>query len=173
MAVSVTGNLHLVAALDDVRSAVTGSSRESGRRSMAFDVAWQIASGTAASQADRIWADTRTVADGATDALDLSGTLTDAFGATVSFATLKAIVIAAASANTTTLTLARPAGATGVTLFAATSDALAPISAGGLVCWVNPAAGLTVTNSTADIINVVNSASAAANYDVILIGTSA
>jgi hypothetical protein len=173
MAVTVTGSISVAASAEDVRSAVTGAAKETGRRSISIAAAWSIASGVAAGLADKIWADTRTVLTTATDTLDLAALMTDAFGAVTTFVKLRAIVIAAAAGNTTTLTIRRPAGATGVPLFAAISDALAPLSAGGFFAWCDPNAGVTITAGTADLIEVVNSAGGTALYDVAIVGTSA
>lgn len=171
MAVNVNGNIHLTASIADVRTAVAGSALETGRRDAAVDTAWQILTGTAAGLADKVWSDTRIVTTGATDSLDLAGTLTNGFGEVVTFAKLRAILIVAAAANTTTLQIARPA-ANGILLFAAVSDALATLSAGGFFCWADPAAGFAVTAATADLLSIINSAGASATYTVILVGTS-
>lgn len=128
--------------------------------------------GTGANQADRIFTDTRTVSSGATDALDLAGSLVDAFGATITMARVKAIYIKSAAANTTDLQLARPA-TNGVPLFAAASDAMV-IKPSGALLWVAPdATAVPVTAATADIINIVNAAGAPATYDIVIVGSSA
>src|SRR5688500_2046313 len=58
-----------------------------------------LASGFGANQADRIFSETRTIAASGTNEMDLAGTLTDIFGAVITFARIKAIVIVAAAAN--------------------------------------------------------------------------
>lgn len=172
MAVSVTGSIRLLSSIKDERTAVTGATNEVGVRNAALDAAWLVASGTAAGLADKVWSDTRVVTTGATDSLDLAGTLTDAFGSVVTFVKIRAIIFSAASTNTTTLTISRVATA-GVPLFAADGDAIAPLSAGGFFCWADPAAGLTVTATTDDILSIVNSAGASATYSITVVGTSA
>lgn len=130
-----------------------------------------LASGTGADQADKVFADRRTVAAGATDTIDLAGALTDPLGAVVSFAKVKAIVISNRS-TTQTLTVTRPVN--GAPIFAAAGDAVA-VPPGGVLALAAPgAAGLaTVTAGTGDLLDVVNSAGASADYDVVVIGTSA
>lgn len=172
MATTVTGSIKLALQLADVRTAVTGSSKEGGSISVSGDYGWTITSGTAAGSADRLWADTRTVATGATDTIDLYGTLTNAFAQVVTFVKCRAIVVFAAAANTTTLQVARPA-ANGALLFAAVSDALCALSAGGFFCWADPAAGFTVTDTTGDLLSIINSAGASASYEIAIVGTSA
>lgn len=131
-----------------------------------------LANGTGANQADRIFTDTRTVTTGATDSLDVAGSLTDAFGATITMARIKAILIRAASGNTTDLQLTRPAS-NGVPLFAAASDAIV-IRPGGCLLWCAPdATGIAVTAGTGDLINVVNGSGASATYDIVIVGASA
>lgn len=128
--------------------------------------------GTGANQADRVFTDTRTVTTGATDSLDVAGSLTDAFGATITMARVKALYIKSASTNTTDLQLTRPAS-NGVPLFAATSDAIV-IKPGGVFFWAAPdATAIPVTAATADLINIVNGAGASAVYDIVIVGASA
>jgi len=52
-----------------------------------------LAFGTGAAKANQIWSDRRTLGASADETLDLVGALTNAFGATVSLAKVKAIVI--------------------------------------------------------------------------------
>jgi len=172
MAVTVTGWIKLLASINDARTVVSGAAKEAGARNASIDAGWDVANGTTAGRADKVWADTRTVTTGATDSLYLAGTLTNAFGEVVTFVKLRAIAIKAAAANTTTLQVARPAS-NGVLLFAAASDALFALSAGGFFCWADPAAGFAVTAGTGDLLSIINSAGATASYDIVLVGTSA
>lgn len=178
MAVLVSGNISVGVDITDARSAVAGAAKGTGSRKLFGSLAWQIASGIAAGQGDKVWADSRTITTGATDSLDLAtgGNLTDEFGAAVVLAKLRAIVLfangIAGVPNTTTLQLARPA-ANGVPLYAAISDALAPVSAGGIIVWADPAAGVVPVAATADLISIINSAGASAGCDIYLVGTSA
>lgn len=131
-----------------------------------------MATGTGTGQADKIFHDTRTLTASGTEDLDLAGVLTDPFGAALTFAKLKAVLIKAADANTNNVVLSRPA-ANGVPLFSAASDAIS-ILPGGVFCWVAPGAGVTVTAGTGDLLTFTNSAgSTSVTYDVVLIGTSA
>jgi hypothetical protein len=131
-----------------------------------------LANGTGANQADRLWTDTRTVAGSGTDALDLAGSLVDAFGTTVTFVKLKGVLISAAAGNTNNVRVNRPA-ANGVPLFLAASDGI-DVLPGGVFVWVAPGVGVTVTAATADLLNVDNSSSGTSvTYDIVLVGTSA
>lgn len=133
-----------------------------------------LTSGTGADQADKIFADIRSVNASTTDSLDVAtgGGLTDVLGAALALAKVKAIVIENTHA-TQSISLTRPA-TNGVPIFAAASDAV-PIPPGGVLALTAPgAAGLaTVTAATADLIDVVNGAGATATYKIVIVGTSA
>lgn len=129
--------------------------------------------GAGANQADRIWSDQRTLAASASEDLDLSGSLTDIYGATVTFARIKAILIKAASGNTNNVNVTRPAS-NGVPLFLAAGDG-EPVHPGGVLLKVWPGAtAIPVTAGTGDLINIANSSSGTpVTYDIVIIGASA
>lgn len=128
--------------------------------------------GTGAGQADLLYSATRTVAASGTDALDLAGSLVGPLGATLTIVKLKLILIRAAAANTNNVRVNRPA-TNGVPLFLAASDGV-DVPPGGLFLWTGPAAGVTVTAGTGDLINCDNSGSGTSvTYDVVIVGTSA
>jgi hypothetical protein len=145
------------------------------RAQRAITAAIDLTNGVGAGQADRVFADTRTLAASAAEDLDLSGTLLDAFGAAVVFARVKALVIKADAANTNNVVLSRPA-ANGVPLFSAASDAVA-VRPGGLLvlaCGAADVNGYVVTAATGDLINLANSgAGTPVTYSIIVIGASA
>jgi hypothetical protein len=122
-----------------------------------FESSWAFTDGTGANQASAFFSDTRTLIASATEDLDLSGVLTDAFGTTVAATKIKAIAIVAASANTNNVNVTRPAS-NGVPFMLAAGDgfALTP-GAGCLLTWPN-AAGIAVTAGTGDLITLTNSA---------------
>lgn len=131
-----------------------------------------MATGTGTGQADMIFTDTRTVSASSTDALDLAGSLTGPVGGTLTFVKLKGLLVRAAAGNTNNCRVNRPAS-NGVPLFLAASDGI-DVLPGGIFLWVAPGAGVTVTASTGDLINIDNSSSGSSvTYDVVIIGTSA
>ena len=131
-----------------------------------------LATGTGTSQADYMFTDTRTIAASSNEDLDLAAALSDAFGTTLTFVKVKAILIKAADGNTNNVRVTRPAS-NGVPLFLAASDGL-DVTPGGVFLFIAPGAGVTVTAATGDLINVANSSSGSSvTYDVIIIGTSA
>lgn len=132
-----------------------------------------LASGVGANQADKVFTDERTLAASATEDLDLAASLVDAFGATITFVKLKAVIIIAAPGNTNDVVVTRPAS-NGVPLFLAAGDGL-NVKPGGAFVWIAPGlVGATVTPATGDLITITNGgAGTPVTYDVILIGTSA
>lgn len=131
------------------------------------------ASGTAINTADMIFTDTRTIAASSNEDLDLAGSLTGAYGNTLTFARLKALLIVAATGNTNNVRVTRPAS-NGVPLFLAASDGI-DVRPGGFFFVAAPdATAYAVTAGTGDLINVANSSSGTSvTYDVVLIGASA
>lgn len=131
-----------------------------------------LASGIGANQADRVFTDQRTLGPSATEDLDLAGVLVEAYGTTLTFAKLKAIIVKAAAGNTNDLNVTRPAS-NGVPLFLAAADGLT-VRPGGVFAWVAPGTGVTVTAGTGDLLTFTNAAAGTSiTYDVVLIGTSA
>ncbi|WP_151480628.1 hypothetical protein [Streptomyces albicerus] len=143
------------------------------RAPLKFSKAISLASGTGANQADKIFADTRTLAASATENLDLAGVLTDAFGATLTFARIKLLLVSAAAGNTNNVNVIREA-TNGVPLFLAAGDGI-PVRPGGAFLWVAPdVAGAPVTPATGDLLTFTNSAAGTpVTYDVVIIGASA
>lgn len=133
-----------------------------------------LTSGTTGDEADLVFHDTRTLAAEGTEDLDLAGVLTSALGATLTFVQVKAIMIAAAAANTNNVLVTCPAS-NGVPLTDAGEKIFPPVRPGGIALWFDPGdGGIAVTAGTGDLITVTNSgAGTAVTYDVIIIGTSA
>src|SRR6266704_193626 len=67
---------------------------------MAKNYAVSLTTGTAAGQADLLYQDTNTLAASATLDVDLAGSLSGAFGSTLTFVQLKAPIVAAPAGNT-------------------------------------------------------------------------
>lgn len=71
--------------------------------------------GAVANTANRIWTDRRTLAASATENLDLAGGLTDAFGSAITFARVRALIVAAALGNTNNVVVGGDATSTFLT----------------------------------------------------------
>lgn len=140
-------------------------------RGVAFD------SGTGAGQVDKIWTDTRSIALSSTEDLDLAGVLTDAFGAVITFARIKAILIAASSSNTNNVIIGGVAsGLSAGPLLPQATGTLTIRPGGGVGIWCGSAdaTGYVVTATSADLLHVANSgAGTSVVYDIAIIGCSA
>ncbi len=138
----------------------------------AYEKIISLASGVGLNQADKLFVDQRTVTTGAIDSLDLAGGgLLDVDGAPFAPARIKGLILFAATANTTILSLTRPAN--GVPFLGASGD-LVTAHAGSLIMLAWPsAAGIVVTAATGDLIDIVNAAGASAVYDIAIWGASA
>lgn len=163
----------------DIQLSVTG--RHTGTLDLgtptfpfALSTPFSYTSGVAPGQVDRVFTDTRTLGPSATENLDLAGVLVDAFGATITFVTIKAIVIRAATANNVAnqVQVTRPAS-NGVPFLMAAGDGIS-LAPGYVFAWCGSGTGVTVTAATGDLITVTNSAGTnSVNYDVAILGTSA
>lgn len=129
--------------------------------------------GVLANQADLVWQTTNTLATGATTSHDLSGSLTDATGATTVFVRFKAIVFYSDGSNTTNLTLFNDAAGIVGGLLAANTNAVTVRPGGLFAVGCTDVTGYTVTNTTADLLKVTNAAGASATYTLIVVGCSA
>ena len=130
-----------------------------------------FASGTGAGQANSVFTDTRTLTASGTENLDLSGGLTDAFGNTLAFTRVKAILVVARSANTNDVEVTRPAS-NGVPLFLSAGDGVTIPPDGQFFLVAPDADGIAVTASTGDIITITNSAGGSSvTYDIVIVGT--
>lgn len=132
-----------------------------------------IVAGTGSGAADILFADERTLAASATENLDLAGGLTDALGVSRTCVDVKAIVIKAAAANTNSVVVGGAGSNTFVGPFADATDKVT-IPPGGVVSFVHPGAGWTVTAATGDILLVANSAAGTGvDYEIVIVCASA
>jgi hypothetical protein len=134
-----------------------------------------LGSGTGAGKADRVFSDRRTLAASATEDLDLAGSLVDAFGATITFARIKGIVIAAAAGNSNNVVVGAASSNPWATLLGATHTlTLRPGAFVAVGTGAADATGYAVTASTGDLLKVANSGSGTSvTYDIHIIGCSA
>lgn len=124
--------------------------------------------GAGAGAADRVWSDERTL-NTISENLDLAGVLLDAFGATLTFAKVKAIVVIAADSNPSSLLVGGAAANGFAGPFADVTDKI-KVKPGGVFLWACSGAGETVTASTGDILKIENLGTG--SYKIVVIGTS-
>lgn len=128
-----------------------------------------LADGTGANQADALWHDNRTLADGANETIDLhDGTLEDAFGDAVTLDKLKAIYI---KNNSTEANLfIGGAAATQLGLFADVSDVLKLPPGGDFFMSAPDANGIDVSTNSDLKLEHDGTGTASLTYDIIVIG---
>lgn len=128
-----------------------------------------FSNGTGSGQASQVWHDSRTLSASANENLDLAASLVNAFGVTLTFTKVKAIIVEADSGNTNDVQFTRPAS-NGVPLFMAAGDGIA-LAPGDVFVFMG-SVGKTVTASTGDLFNVANSAGGSSvTYRVYILGT--
>lgn len=132
---------------------------------------YTLANGTGANQAQTVFSDQRTLAASTAEDLDLSGTLTDAFGATIAFTKVKAICVKAAAANTNDVEVGGQATNGFSTIFSDASDVVL-VKPGGMFALIAPDAnGYAVTAGTGDLLQITNGgAGTSVTYDVVIVG---
>lgn len=148
-----------------------------GGKSASASKNWSVsfANGAAAGQANVVWQDTRTIAASGTDDIDLAGVLTDAFGATITTAKVKTIVVVAADGNTNNVVVGGAASAQWATIFGDVTDKVVVRPGGVFALSVgdDDLNAYAVTATTADILRVANSgAGTSVTYDIIILGTA-
>ena len=129
-----------------------------------------LADGTSSSQADQQWHDMRNLAASGTDSLDLTA-LSDAFGATLTFAKVRGLIIHNLS-GVQTLTVGNASSSAWVGPFGAAAHTIS-VKPGATQVLVMDGAGYSVTASSASTLLITNAASSACSYDIIIWGTSA
>lgn len=145
--------------------------------SSSVDIRQQVdlATGTGAGQADKIWTDQRTLTASSTEDLDLAGVLTDAFGATITLARVKAIFVRAAAANTNNVIVGGASATQWAALLGTTGTVtLRPGALFVAAAGSADATGYVTAAGATDFLKVANSSSGSSVvYDIAVIGCSA
>jgi hypothetical protein len=128
--------------------------------------------GTGAGAIDKKWCDRRTILASGADTLDLAGSLTNEFGATVTFAKVKSLVVKADVGNTNDVWMGG-AAANRFNTFLKDSSVVV-LRPGYLTLTAGSGTGYTVTAATGDRLLLKNSSSGTGvTYDICIAGTSA
>lgn len=142
-----------------------------GRLPLDLDISIPLGSGTGANQASILWSDQRTLAASATEDLDLAGVLLDAFGSTVTFARVKAIIVRAAAANSNVVVVGGAASNGLVGWVADPTDKINVRPGGAFALFAPDATAYPVTAGTGDLLRIGNGgAGTSVTYDIVLIG---
>lgn len=161
----------------------TDLTRTDGLASATATAPWtyglQWPDGTAANTANRVYQGRRTLAASANEDLDLHGgagtvLLTDTYGATITFARIRLIVVKAAASNTNNVVIGGAATNTFVGPFGAATHTIALPPDGFYMAAAPGTAGWTVTGATGDLLRIANSAAGTSvTYDIFLVGANA
>ena len=142
------------------------------KKALSVNAILDLLTGTAAAQADLVFADTRTISASSSENLDLAGGLTDPFGAAITFAEIVAILVKPAAANTNNVLVGGAASNGFSTPFGDATDVI-KVTPKGFLMLVSDE-GYAVTASTGDILKIANSGSGSSvTYDIVLVGRSA
>ncbi|GAB3856584.1 hypothetical protein GCM10029963_53200 [Micromonospora andamanensis] len=118
-----------------------------------------LADGTGAGQANRVWHDRRTLAASDSEDLDLAGVLVDALGAALTFARVKTLIVAAAAANTNTVIVGGADSNAWSAWAGAATDTVVVRPGGLLVLAASDSTAYPVTAGTGDLLTVTNGGS--------------
>jgi hypothetical protein len=119
---------------------------------------------------DLLFHDTRTLAGGGSEELDLAGSLADGLGNTLTFAYVKFLAIRVRTAGQT-LTVGNAAANVFAGPFGADAHTI-DIPYGGPVVLINNPDGFAVTAGTDDKLKIANSAGNPCEYDIIIAGST-
>ena len=127
-----------------------------------------LSAGSGADQADELWSDSRSIAASGNDDIDLAGSLTNAFGDTITFAEVKGVFVYNSSPNAASILTV---GASGGSWPA--NPWQANCGPNGMFVQFEPESGETVTATTADTLRITNQdGTNTATYDIIIVGVS-
>lgn len=140
-------------------------------QSFNYSKLFNFTNGSGANEANMIWADQRVLTASSTEDLDLSGSLTNVYGTSILFTSIKGIIVYAAAANTNNVLLGGAATNAFINWVGNATDIIS-IRPGGMLALIDPNAnGYAVTAATGDILKVANSSSGTSvTYDIILLG---
>jgi hypothetical protein len=137
--------------------------------SISFSQGYGAGTGTGA--IDKKWCDKRTIAASGADTLDLAGVLTNEFGATVTFAKVKALGVKAATGNTNDVWVGG-AAANRFNTFVKDSSVIV-VKPGFMQLIAGSGTGYAVTAATGDRLLLKNSSSGTSvTLDICIAGTS-
>lgn len=133
----------------------------------------ELGSGTGNGNCDIEYLGQRTLAASANEDLDLRGGLTDHFGTTLQFVSVKGIWIKASSSNTNSVVF-KPAAASGFLVGFGAAAHQFTIPPGGVFMVTYPVTGWAPGAGATDLLNFANSAAGSSVvYDLHIVGSTA
>ena len=136
---------------------------------IAISLSQAFANGTGSNQGNEFFSDRRTLA-GTSETIDLTSDLTNAFGVTIVFAKIKAIIIHNLSTATTEILTVDGNAVENAGWLTGTTPAQV-IGPDGWYILTSPVDGLTITNTTQDQLTI-DSGADTITYDLIIIGNT-
>jgi hypothetical protein len=123
-----------------------------------YSPSYVLTDGTGANQAKSVFVDTRTLTASATEDIDLSGVLLDAFGTAILFTKIKALIISADATNVNDVVVGGASANQAFPFFGAATERV-KVKPGGVVAFIAPDVnGYAITAGTADLLKILNSA---------------
>lgn len=132
----------------------------------------QLTEGSDAGQANAAASVQSTLAAGANQDLDLSGGVQDVFGGTVTFSTVKVLMIQVPDTADGPLEVGGAASNAFISPFGSATDVVL-VEPGGALLLVAPGDGYTVTDATGDLLRITNGGTVGVTPTVTLVGVSA
>lgn len=170
MSLAVTAKLSLgiSAYLSNPQNLTSGTKKVSDNVVIPFD------NGNSSGQIQAEWDDERTISASGEDVLDLSGSLKDVFGNTILFAQIKVVIIVADEDNTNNVLVGGTDSPDAAFTFMSDPSDIIPVKPGGMLVWVAPGTGATVSGGTGDKFKIANSGgTTSVTYKIYLMGTAA
>ncbi len=168
MATTVRGNLKV--SLDtEARNILDELTQKSD---LGIVAAFNFTSGTGASQVLEQFSDDRQIAASGTDDIDLAGGITsDVAGTTITFTTVKLILVRANSANTNDVLMGGAAATVFVNWVSDATDVVVIEPGGVFLLYTPSAAGYAVGAGASDLLRFTNSAGGTTvNYKIYILG---
>lgn len=134
-----------------------------------------LTSGVGANQVDKIYSESqKSIAASGTYDIDLSGSLTDVFGAVISFARVKLIAVFASLSNTNNVLVGAAAATQFIGPLGSATDKINVRPGGCALLFAPDATAWPVVNAASDLLRFTNSAgTTAVLFDFIIMGASA
>lgn len=169
MAVTTKINLSIVSSDNgDVSGQQTGSIRH------VVDYVRSLADGTSANQADIVYTASDSVTASGTDNIDLAGSLSDAFGNTLTYVEIVGLVVVNKNTTSGDTIDVTPGASNGISTILGGTDPTIEVGPGGVLVLFSPVDGYGVTAGTHDILSITETGGAnAVTYDIYILGRTA
>lgn len=138
-----------------------------------FTLADSLANGTGIDSADLLWHDVRALSATSSETIDLAGGITDQFGATVTFARIRGMIIRNQTTTANAVLDIGGASSNEWTGWVGAAGDIVKVGPDGVMMIWNPsAAGFAVTAGTGDVLKINNGSAVDITYQIVLIGSS-